>query len=72
MSWKPFQVVATREQAVEAARWLHDRLAGVPEPGRKAIPEITRERALRPQLERLLDNWDIGEAELGPAPHQGA
>ena len=64
MSWKPFQVVHGREDAIEGARWLRDRLAGIPEPGRKVIPEVTRERVLRPQLERVMATWDITEAEL--------
>lgn len=69
MGWKPFQMPHGREDAIEAARWLRDRLAGVPEPGKKVIPSLTRERVLRPQLERVMENWGITEEELGPVPH---
>lgn len=71
MSWQPFQVVATRGQAIEAALWLRDHLAGIPEPDKPVIPKVTRERVLRPQLERLLENWNITEEELGPVQERG-
>jgi len=64
MSWKPFQVPHSREDAIESARWLRDRIAGIPEPGKPVLPERTRERVLKPQLERVLEAWSITEAEL--------
>jgi len=64
MSWKPFQVPHGREDVIEAARWLRDRIAGIPEPGKPIIPEATCERVLKPQLERVIASWKITEAEL--------
>lgn len=68
MSWKPFSLPHGREDTIEAARWLRDRLAGIPEPGNKwVIPQETRERVLRPQLDQVIAEWGITEAELlGP------
>lgn len=64
MSWKPFQTPHSKADAIEEARWLRDRIAGIPEPGKPILPESTRERVLKPQLERVLTNWNITEAEL--------
>lgn len=64
MSWKPFSIPHSREEAIEGACWLRDRLAGIPEPGKPVIPEVTRERVLRPQLERVMANWQITEEEM--------
>jgi hypothetical protein len=64
MSWKPFQMPHSREEAIEGAKWLRDRIAGVPEPGKPVLPERTRKRVLKPQLERVLANRNITEAEL--------
>ena len=64
MSWKPFQIPHNRQEAIESARWLKDRIAGIPEPDKPILPEATRERVLRPQLERVIANWQITESEL--------
>jgi hypothetical protein len=64
MSWKPFQVPHSREDAIEGAKWLRDRIAGIPESGKPVLPERTRERVLKPQLERVLANWNITAEEL--------
>jgi len=64
MSWKPFQIPHNRDEAIEGARWLRDRIAGIPEPGKPVLPERTRERVLKPQLERVLEAWSITDEEL--------
>jgi len=64
MSWKPFQVPHNRDEAIEGAKWLRDRIAGVPEPGKPILPERTRERVLKPQLARVLEAWSITDEEL--------
>jgi len=65
MGWKPFQIPHNRDEAIQGARWLRDRIAGIPEPGKPVLPEHTRERVLKPQLERVLEAWSITAAELG-------
>lgn len=64
MSWKPFSIPHSRAEAIEEAKWLRDRIAGIPEPGKPILPERTRERVLRPQLERVMENWQITEEEM--------
>lgn len=66
MTWQPFQQVHGKGDALEAARWLRDRIAldGAPDDQGKAIPSTTCERALRPQLERTMQRWGISESEL--------
>lgn len=65
MSWKPFQMPHGKEDAIEAARWLRDRIAGIPEPDKPVLSEHIRERVLKPQLERTMEAWGITETELG-------
>ena len=64
MSWQPFQIPQSRDEAIESAQWLRDRIAGIPEPGKPILPEATRGRVLKPQLERVIANWQITEPEL--------
>ena len=64
MSWRPFQMPHGKGDALEAARWLRDRIAGIPEPGKPILPERTRRRVLQPQLGRVMAQWNITEAEL--------
>jgi len=63
-SWKPFQAVHDRGVAIEAARWLRDRLAGIQEPGRPVLSQGVCDRVLRPKFEHIMTDWDLTEADL--------
>ena len=64
MNWQPFQIPQDREAAIKSARWLRDRIAGIPELGRPTFPPAMRERVFTPKLESTLAEWNITEAEL--------